>query len=129
MAELDVTKFKVGDVFYGVKESNNAFHRKKIHRTINGEDWFKYSAPLVTYSVITYRVLGILTKHLNGEWESNSDCDFLTEIYVSSDDGASTQKYTMYVDDMDSEKYFLDKGNAKRYIDQKIAFNKEIDKK
>ena len=128
MAELDVSKLKVGTVFYGVKESNNAFHRKKIHRVINGEDWFKYEMPLKTYEVVTYNVLGILTKHLEGEWEPNSDYEFLTEIYVSSTIDSSTQKYTMYVDDMDSDKYFVDKSSALSYAKYMNKKSKELDR-
>jgi hypothetical protein len=129
MAALDVSKLKVGTVFYGVKESNNAFHRKKIHRVINGEDWFKYEMPLTTYEVVTYNVLGVLTKHLEGEWEPHSDYEFLTEIYVSSSADSSTQKYTMYVDDMDSDKYFLDKSSALVYSKDMNKKSKELDKK
>ena len=129
MAELDVSKLKVGTVFYGIKESNNAFHRKKIHRVINGEDWFKYEMPLITYDVVTYNVLGIRTKHLEGEWEPNSDYEFLTEIYVSSTVDSSTQKYTMYVVDVDSDKYFLDKSSALSYAKDMNKKSKELDKK
>lgn len=129
MAALDVSKLKVGAVFYGVKESNNAFHRKKIHRVINGEDWFKYEMPLMTYEVVTYTVLGVLTKHLEGEWEPNSEFEFQTEIYVSSTAGSSTQKYTMYTDDMDSDKYFLDKSSALAYSKDMNKKSKELDKK
>jgi hypothetical protein len=133
MAKLDVYKFKVGDVFYGIKESNNAFHRNKIHQVIDGEDWFKYELPLVTYEIAIYRVLGILTKHLEGEWEPGSDYEFLTEIFVSfecnKDGKPIQQKFSMYTDDMDSEKYFLDKDSAQHYIEQKYLYNKEIDRK
>jgi hypothetical protein len=96
---------------------------------IKGEDWFKYELPLFAYNIATYSVLGMLTKHLDGEWEPNSDYDFLTEIYVSCEISSSIQKFSMYLDDMDSEKYFLDKESAQCYIDQRYAFNKEIDRK
>lgn len=130
MAELDVSKFEVGDVFYGVSESNNAFFRKKIHREIDGEDWFKYDNPLVTYKVVTYTVLGILTKHLEGQWDEHSEYDFLTEIFVkmeSSEDDVKT--YTMYTNDMDSKQYFLDKEEAVLYIEQMMEKTRELDKK
>lgn len=129
MAELDVTKFKVGAVFYGVTETNNAFHRKKIHRNIGGEDWFRYEMPIVTYKLVTYKVLGVLRKHLEGQWEKNSDYDLLTEIFVSStskEDKAS--EYTMFIDDMDCEKYFFDKKEALVYIEKMTALAKERDR-
>lgn len=128
MPELDVVKFKIGDVFYGVSESNNAFHRKKIHREIDGEDWFKYDKPLVTYKVVTYTVLGILTKHLEGQWDTDSEYEFMTEIFVKSESKDGDKTYTMYTDDMDSKRYFLDKEEALAYIEHMVETTKEIDK-
>ena len=129
MTELDVSKFKIGSVFYGVTETNNAFHRKKIHREIDGEDWFKYEMPLVTYKVVTYTVLGILTKHLEGQWDTDSEYEFLTEIFVKSESKDGDKTYTMYTDDMDSKKYFLDKEEALAYIEHMSENTKELDKK
>lgn len=130
MVELDVSKFKIGDVFYGVAKSNNAFFRKKIHREIDGEDWFKYDKPLVTYKIVTYTVLGILTKHLEGQWEENSDYELLTEIFVRSESAENdVEKYTMYTNDMDSKNYFLDKEEAAAYIEEMMEKTRELDRK
>lgn len=130
MAELDVSKFKIGDVFYGVAESNNAFFRKKIHREIDGEDWFKYDSPLVAYKIVAYTVLGILTKHLEGQWEENSDYELLTEIFVRSESTENgVKKYTMYTNDMDSKNYFLDKEEAAAYIEEMMEKTRELDRK
>lgn len=132
MAQLDVSEFKVGDVFYGVKEINNAFHRKKIYCEIDGEYWFKYEKPLVSYATVTYRVLGILKKHLEGAWEPNSDYELATEIYVEhevvEDEKTSISQFTMYMDDMDSKVYFSTKEDAIRHIEQMMEINKELDK-
>lgn len=129
MSELDVAKFKIGDVFHGVSESNNAFHRKKIHREIDGEDWFKYEMPLVTYKVVTYTVLGILTKHLEGQWDTDSEYEFMTEIFVKSESKDGDKTYTMYTNDMDSKRYFLDKEEALAYIEHMSEDIKELDRK
>jgi hypothetical protein len=130
MAELDVSKFKVGDVFYGVTETNNSYFRKKIHREIDGEDWFKYDTPRVTYKIVTYAVLGTLTKHLEGQWDEHSDYDLLSEIFVRSESSEDDVKtYTMYINDMDSKKYFLDKKEAMSYIEQMTEKVRELDKK
>lgn len=128
MAELDPNKFSVGDVFYGVKDSINAYHRKKIMRVIDGEDWFKYDMPPVTYKLVTYEVLGILTKTLDGEWEHNSEYELQPEIYVSSDADPKVTRYTMYVNDMDCSKYFLDKDEALAHIETLCAKSKEMDR-
>lgn len=129
MATLDVTAMRVGDVFYGVKDSTNAFHRKKIYREIDGEQWFKYDIPAATYSLVTYTVLGILSKVLDGEWEHNSDYELTREIYVSSEIDNTVTKYTMYADDVDSHKYFLDKDEALAYIGIMYEKGKELDRK
>lgn len=126
MAGIDPTKFSVGDIFYGVKDITNAFHRKKIHRTIDGEDWFKYDMPPTTYKLITYEVLGILSKSLVGEWEYDSEYELKTELYVRSDASPpATKQYTMDADDVESDRYFLDKGEASAYIDSLYA--KDVD--
>lgn len=129
MSELDVAKFKIGDVFYGVSESNNAFHRKKIHREIDGEDWFKYEMPLVTYKVVTYTVLGILKKQLEGEWEKDSEYELMTEIFVKSETDDAAMTYTMHTDDVESKQYFLDKEEALDYIEHMSEDIKELDRK
>ena len=122
MAGLDPTKISVGDIFYGVKDITNAFHRKKIHRTIDGEDWFKYDMPPTTYKLITYEVLGILSKSLIGEWEYDSEYELRTELYVSSDASPpATKQYTMDANDVESDNYFLDKEEALTYIDSLYA--------
>lgn len=116
MAELDVTTLSVGSIFYGVNADNNAFHRKKVYREIDGEQWFKYDMPPVSYSLVTYTVIGVLEKTLTGEWEPHSDYELCQEIYVASDVNNVISKYTMYADDLDAEKYFLDKEEAMAYI-------------
>lgn len=132
MTELDVATLEFGDVFYGIKEINNALNRKKIHRIIDGEDWFKYDVEPATYKIVTYSVLGILTKHLEGEWEQHSDYELMTEIYVSCDlPKSAPQRFTMYVDDIvyGMNEYFVNKEDAQLYVDEKYELNKEADRK
>ena len=59
---FDPEKLKVGDVFYSVKERNQAFARKKIYQEIDEYRWFRYDRPLRTYEIVTYKVLGINVK-------------------------------------------------------------------
>ena len=129
MLELAQGNFSVGDVFYGVKDSNNVFHRKKLHRVIDGEDWFKYEMPPVTYHVVTYEVLGILSKVLVGEWEYDADYELRPEVYVMADSGSGVSKYTIYPDDIDPSRYFLDKDEAMAYIETLCEKDKELDRK
>ena len=128
MTKLDVTKLKVGDVFYGVKDTNNLYHRKKVHQTIDGEDWFKYEIPRVTYEPVTYTVLGILTKIVEGEWE-DTDWELLPEIFMDMAlESGTNSRFTMYIDDMESKTYFIDKVDALSYIDSMKEKDKEIDR-
>ena len=130
MSELDTSNLAVGDTFYGVKDSNNFMQRKKILRVIDGEDWFKYDIPATTYKLITYEVLGILTKTLVGEWEYDSDYELKVELYVSSDSASPTPlRFTMYADEMDTYKYFLGKEEAVAYIETLYANDEEADRR
>jgi hypothetical protein len=105
---FDPEKLKVGDVFYRVKEHNTAFHRKKIHKEIDGEDWFKYDVPLRTYEIATYKVLGILRKELEGEWKHDpGGYDMQTEYFVRYKDKTHVGNHEMDFYDTEKE-YFID---------------------
>lgn len=79
---IDVKNLKVGDTFYSVRETNNAFHRKKIVKVIDGEEWFKYSEPLRSYEIVPYTIKGILRKELEGEWPETESYALETEYSV-----------------------------------------------
>jgi len=105
---FDPEKLKVGDVFYRVKEHNTAFHRKKIHKEIDGEDWFKYDVPLRTYEIATYKVLGILRKELEGEWKHDpGGYDMQTEYFVRYKDKTHVGNHEMDFYGTEKE-YFID---------------------
>jgi hypothetical protein len=59
--------------FYLVEETNNYLKRTKIHKNIDGVDWFRYSMPIRTYTVVTYQVLGISKVIIDGDWEIDGD--------------------------------------------------------
>ena len=113
---FDSTELKVGDVFYGVYERNQSFHRKKIHQEINGQDWFRYDKPIRTFELITYTVLGILTKSLEGKWKHGEEYELETEFYLQSMNETHVQNYTTTINADDEEKYFVDKDDALEYI-------------
>ena len=126
---FDPEKLKVGDVFYSVKERNNAFHRKKIHKEIDGEDWFKYDIPLRTYKIATYTVLGILRKELEGQWKHDpGGYDLQTDFFVRYQDEthAGTREMDFYGGET---KYFIDKDEALMYKSELEAEAKELDSK
>lgn len=124
---FDSEKLKVGDVFYSVKERNQAFHRKKIHQEIDGEDWFRYDMPPRTYEIVTYTVLGILRKELEGEWRHDpGGYDLQTEFFVRYQD--ETHVGTHEMDFYGGEtKYFLDKDEALVYKSELEAEAREMD--
>ena len=119
---FDHKKLKVGDVFYGIKEKNQAFNRAKIQMELDGVDWFRYDKPLRTYELETYDVLGILRKELEGKWED--EFPEVTEYYVQN-------KNCRYVMDFygDENKYFVDEGEALMYIKTLEAEAREMDKR
>jgi hypothetical protein len=125
---FDPEKLKVGDVFYSVKERNTAFHRKKIHQEINGEDWFKYDRPLRTYEIVTHKVLGILRKELEGQWKHDpGGYDLQTEFFVRYQDETHAGTHEMnFYDDL--KEYFVDKDEAMVYLKLKELEAKELDK-
>jgi len=116
---IDPETLKVGDVFYSVKERNAAFHRKKIHQEINGEDWFKYDMPLRTYEIVTWKVRGILRKELEGQWKHDPDGAYAsTEYYVSYQDATHVGNTVKYFDY--DTKYFLD-------MDEALVYKSELE--
>lgn len=113
---FDPEKLKIGDVFYGIKERNLAFHRKKIHQEIDGQDWFRYDRPLRSYELVTYKVLGILRKELEGQWKHDPEGgDLQTEFYIRYQDETHMGYHVMdfYGDE---DKYYVDKDLALEYI-------------
>ena len=63
----------IKDWFYSVEETNNCLIRTKLHKNIDGVDWFTYSMPLRTYTVVKYQVLGTSKVIIDGDWEVDRD--------------------------------------------------------
>ena len=122
---FDHKKLKVGDVFYGIKESNQAFNRVKVHMELDGVDWFRYDKPLRTYELENYDVLGILRKELEGKWDD--EFPEVAEYYVQYKDENRVSRYVMdfYGDE---NKYFVDKEDALDYTKTLEAEAREMDK-
>ena len=81
---VDPDTLKVGDVFYTVKEKSNMLARNKIHQEIDGEIWFKYDQPPLSYEIVSYKILGIIRKQLEGYWSDDYEdkIDLDTQYYV-----------------------------------------------
>lgn len=87
-------ELKVGDVFFGTHETNTAFCRKKIHRVIDGQDWFMYDMPIREYDIVEYQILGVLEKKLDGEWCPDEDYNLITEFHVKSTRNGNATTFT-----------------------------------
>lgn len=120
-------KLKVGDVFYSVKECNQAFARKKIHRVIDGEDWFRYDRPIRTYEIVKHRVLGILRKQLEGAWPKGEMCELETGFSVHSSSSATDYCGEFYFSE--NNEYFIDLRMALEHKSKLEAEARELDKK
>jgi hypothetical protein len=126
MKRVDPSKLKVGDVIYTYEETNNFPHRRKTHRVIDGEDWFKYNMPLRTYSLITCEVLGILRKSLEGSWKDGNEYDLETEFHVRHKYDTLNLDLVETIEDTDD--YFLDRDEILEYIKNMEMAAKELDK-
>lgn len=124
---FDSESLKVGDIFYSVKERNQAFARKKIHREIDGEDWFRYDRPIRTYQLVTHTVLGILRKRLEGDWTFGESVELETGFVIRTEDETQVHVSEYYF--TDSRKYFVDKDQALIYKEHKEQEAKELDTK
>ena len=123
---IDLEKLQVGDVFYSVKQSNQAFSRTKIHRVIDGEDWFKYDKPLRTYEIVTHTVLGIIRKHLEGDWSYGELVELETGFVIRSESETHSRASEFYF--VEDKEYFLNEGDALVYKTELEAKAKEMDK-
>lgn len=63
----------IGDTFYLVHQQNNAFSREKIYREIDGETWFRYTAPLRKFEIVAYTIIGKVIPVCEGELVGESD--------------------------------------------------------
>lgn len=130
---FDHENLKVGDKFYKIKEKNEFFQRKKIHKKIDGEDWFRYDRPLREYEIHTYTVKGILRKNLEGEWRYGDETDLDLDIYVDCDHGdgitSSSYIFTIYDGIADIYNFFSDKNEAIAYMKELEKEALELDKK
>lgn len=116
---------KVGDVFYSVKERNQAFARKKIHREIDGVDWFRYDRPCRTYELVTHEVLGIIRKELEGQWPQGEMCELEPGYNVCSLDESHVRSGEFYFSE--TAQYFVDKQAALKHMKMLEDQAKEMD--
>lgn len=122
---IDCNSILLGDVFYSVKERNTAFHRKKIHRVIDGEDWFKYDKPVFSYEIVTYTVKGILSKKLEGDWMLGDEYELEKQFYIQSLDDTHMKSFITEDESwfsMEYNKFFLD-------IEDALEYKKELEEK
>jgi hypothetical protein len=123
---FDPEKLKVGDVFYSVKERNQAFARKKIYQEIDEYRWFRYDRPLRTYEIVTHTVLGILRKELEGVWTFGESVELETGFVIRSQDETHVRASEFYFDE--NKKYFVDIDEAMVYKETMELEAKELDK-
>lgn len=123
---------KLGDKFYKINVKSSFFHRKKIHKKIDGEDWFRYDIPLREYEIITYTVMGILRKNIEGEWKYGNEYDLNTEIYVHCDyenGNTNSHIFRFHQEIDDYANFFTDKNEAIARIKKLEKEDIELDKK
>ena len=117
---------KVGDVYYRVNNKLNTFHRKKEVRIIDGEQWFRYEEPRISYELNSYKILGVLCKKLDGEWHDREIYELETQWYVRCIE--TNHGFITDTDIKEDYGYFLDKSDALAYIEQKMSEDREKDR-
>ena len=118
---------KVGDVYYKVNgKLRSGCYRKKEVRVIDGEEWFRYESPRITYEVNSYEILGVLQKHLEGEWDASEEYELETQWHVRCIE--TNHVFVTDADIADDYGFFLDKSDALAYIQQKIDEDREKDR-
>jgi hypothetical protein len=128
--KFNLDDLKIGDVFYTIVDTNNAFSRKKIFKIIDGEEWFKYDKPLRTYRVAENKVVGILRMTLEGLWYE--DYDFTpTEYYIEQKIENVNEKHYILSDHFfeDFDEIFVDKSAAMVYKETMELNDKELEAK
>jgi hypothetical protein len=108
---FDIEKLKVGDVFFSIDEDNNIIRRKKIHKVIDGQDWWRYDVHIRTYSIATHEVLGIVRSTLQGVWIEGGAWDLLAKHHVKTESRGETSSYFI-TDDEPEHGYFHRKSDA-----------------
>lgn len=82
--EMKLSDMKIGDVVYRVGEKNNGLSRTKIHKVIDGEDWFKYSSKVREYVLSEVILCGVIKKDLKGEFPSDISYEKDDVYYVKN---------------------------------------------
>jgi hypothetical protein len=82
---------KLGQTIYRLEEKGHAFSRKKIHMEIDGQDWFRYSKEIRTYRIVSFEVVGILKKELEGEWNPDEVYELVTQYCIRNNEENTLQ--------------------------------------
>jgi hypothetical protein len=128
MMMFDPNSLKLGDVLFRVVEKNGYLARKKIHRAIDGVDWFRYDRQIREYKIVTYKVIGFLQKTLHGEWLGDCGDDLKTEWYLSGSNGEKeTWSYSDMINENIRQTFFHNVMLAENYMQHKNDMAREYD--
>lgn len=130
MNSNEIETLTVGSKFYRVQQTNTPFDRKKIHITIDGVDYFRYDRPLIEYTILECRILGIVEKVGSGMWPDDEDYELGTMYYVQTWDPEKDETKHFTTDDswFQTASYtnergcFLDRDDA-------MCYKKELEEK
>lgn len=113
---------QIDDVFYKVNKQHTGIPRKKDHMFVDGRHWYAYEKPVYDVSISMIRIIGVLEKHLKGEWLGDSPYDLITEYYVKE---ISVDKETTFITDSE---YLLKDNMVFKSIDEALAKAEELRK-
>jgi len=129
---MKLCDLKIGDVIYRINEKNNSFSRTKIHKVIDGEDWFRYSSNVRTYELSEVVLCGIIKKDVQGELPSDLTYEKDNEYYVKNakDEIYELEEFSINIEETDAffrSSYYLNKEYAMRVLNKMNEKAREID--
>lgn len=129
---MKLCDLKIGDVIYRINEKNNSLARKKIHKVIDGVDWFRYNLNVREYELTEVVLCGVIMKDAQGELPSDLTYEKENEYYVKNSKGSiyELEEFSINIEETDKffrSSYYLNKEYAMRILNKMNEKAREID--
>ena len=111
---IDPENLSFGDAVFVVKETNNAFTKKRIKTVVDGVEWFRYDRDHWEYSIDELVYCGRVTFEVTGEVPVSEDHQ--EELYFKYPDGKIYSEYYEAIPGYDD--WFTSREQADSCIEQ-----------
>lgn len=106
---------EIGSVIYYIEEKVNLGRTRHTMTDADGVEWYRYDQPLREWTLIEYRVKGILQTQVQGELVSYDDCYEDGEILYHLENLANKDDESIF-SYQDSEDFFISRSSAENRI-------------